>query len=483
MGVKNELYLSHNMIHMKTISETSIQNNYSQYTLNQKKAVQSGKLRLKDDRIKVLRRIRELIKENETALLEAIYNDFGKPETEAYSSEILFTYNDIDHHIKHLGSWMRPRRVGTSLFNQPGSSHIYSEPYGSVLIIAPWNYPFQLLIAPAVAAISAGNAVILKPSEMTPHTESLIARMFNQAFDEDIIKVVTGGKEATEALIDARPDYIFFTGSTQVGSLIMQRAAKYLIPVTLELGGKSPCIVHEDASMKVAVRRIAWGKCMNAGQTCIAPDYILLHETKIEEFVNLYKETIEERYGQDILHNADYAQIVNQHHYDRLISLLEGDIIYGGQVDKESRRISPTLVLNPTTDMSMMQEEIFGPILPIITYTNINEAIEFVQSGNKPLALYLFSKSEKIKDIVLSETSSGGVCINDTIMHIVSNELPFGGVGPSGMGSYHGKYGFDTFSHKKSVLRKATWIDPSVRYPPYKLNWRKLERIFLWMAG
>lgn len=468
---------------MHTISDTSIQNTYSQYTLNQKKAVLSGKLRLHDDRVKILRRIRKLIKDNEAALLEAMHNDFGKPETEAYSAEILFTYNDIDHHIKHLESWMRPRRVGTSLFNQPGSSYIYSEPFGSVLIIAPWNYPFQLLIAPAVAAISAGNAVILKPSEMTPHTESLIDRIFNQAFEEDIIKVVTGGKEAAEALIEARPDYIFFTGSTLVGSLIMQRAAKYLIPVTLELGGKSPCIVHEDASMNVAVRRIAWGKCMNAGQTCIAPDYILLHETKIEEFVNLYKETIEERYGQDILHNTDYAQIVNKHHYDRLISLLEGDIIYGGQVDKESRRISPTLVLNPTTDMSMMQEEIFGPILPIITYTNINEAIEFVQSGNKPLALYLFSKSEKIKDIVLSETSSGGVCINDTIMHIVSNELPFGGVGPSGMGSYHGKYGFDTFSHKKSVLRKATWIDPSIRYPPYKLNWRRLERIFLWMAG
>lgn len=468
---------------MNTISETSTQNTYTQYTLIQKNAVRSGKLRLADDRINILRRIRKLIKDNETAILEAIYKDFGKPETEAYSSEILFTYNDIDHHIKHLRSWMRPQRVGTSLFNQPGSSYIYSEPYGSVLIIAPWNYPFQLLIAPAVAAISAGNAVILKPSEMTPHTESLVARIFNQAFDDDIISVITGGKEATEALIEAKPDYIFFTGSTQVGSLIMQRAAKYLIPVTLELGGKSPCIVHEDASMKVAVSRIAWGKCMNAGQTCIAPDYILIHETKLDEFVSLYKEIIEERYGQDILHNSDYAQIVNQHHYNRLISLLEGNIIYGGQVDPETRRISPTLVLNPKSDLSLMQEEIFGPILPIITYTNIDEAIACIQSGNKPLALYLFSKSDKIKDRILTETSSGGVCINDTIMHIVSNELPFGGVGSSGMGSYHGKYGFDTFSHKKSVLRKATWFDPAVRYPPYKLNWRKVERLFLWLAG
>lgn len=483
MGAKKILYSSINNCCMNTISESPVKNIYSHSVQLQKQAIRSGKLRRHEDRVRVLRQIRKLVQDNESALLEALYADFGKPETEAYSSEILFTYNDIDHHIKHLRSWMRPKRVGTSLFNQPGSSYIYSEPFGSVLVIAPWNYPFQLLIAPAVAAISAGNAVILKPSEMTPHTESLIATIFNQAFDEDIIKVVTGAKETTEALIDARPDYIFFTGSTQVGSLIMQRAAKYLIPVTLELGGKSPCIVHEDASMKVAVSRIVWGKCMNAGQTCIAPDYILIHENKLEEFVSLFKETIESRYGQDILSNADYAQIVNDHHYNRLISLLEGDIIYGGHIDPNTRRISPTLVLNPSSDLTLMQDEIFGPILPIITYKEIDEAISFIQSGNKPLALYLFSSSERNKERVLTETSSGGVCINDTVMHIVSNELPFGGVGSSGMGSYHGKFGFDTFSHKKSVLRKATWIDPSVRYPPYKLKWRKLERLFLWMAG
>jgi aldehyde dehydrogenase (NAD+) len=459
-----------------------IQSNYEIIIQNQKSAVLNGKLRTAQQRKSTLVKIKQLLKLHEQDILDALKKDMGKPETEAYSAELLFLYNDIDHQVKNLKYWMRPESVGTSLFNTPGSSYIYPEPYGSVLVIAPWNYPVQLLIAPAVAAIAAGNAVILKPSEITSHTESLMVDIFNSNFEPEVLKVVAGDKQVTKELIDSRPDYIFFTGSTAVGSIIMQQAAKYLIPVTLELGGKSPCIVHSDADIRVAARRIAWGKCMNAGQTCIAPDYLFVHQSQIETFKQAFQTVINERYGASALQNEDFTQIVNLHHFDRLEKMIDGDILLGGKTDRSRRSIEPTLILNPDESHPAMQEEIFGPILPIMTYKNLEDVIQYINARPKPLALYLFSKSKRIQDQVLSSTSSGGVCINDTIMHIVSNDMPFGGVGASGIGSYHGKFGFDTFSHKKAVLKKSTWIDPSIRYPPYKLNWRKFEKLFLWMA-
>ena len=459
-----------------------IQSKYEELFQSQKNAVLDGKLRTVQQRIALLTKMKQLLKSNEQDILDALKKDMGKPETEAYSAELLFLYNDIDHQVKHVKYWMKPESVNTSLFNTPGSSYIYPEPYGSVLIIAPWNYPVQLLIAPAVAAIAAGNAVVLKPSEITTHTEELMTRIINSSFDPDLIKVVCGDKNVTQELIDARPDYIFFTGSTAVGSIIMQQAAKHLIPVTLELGGKSPCIVHDDADIQVAARRIAWGKCMNAGQTCIAPDYLFVHRSQLEAFKKAFETVLHDRYGSSILQNEDFTQIVNMHHFDRLERMLQGDILLGGKVDKSRRSIEPTLILNPDESHPAMQEEIFGPILPIMVYDNIANVIKYINARPKPLALYLFSKSKKIQDQLLTSTSSGGVCINDTIMHIVSNDMPFGGVGASGIGSYHGKFGFDTFSHKKAVLKKATWIDPSIRYPPYKLNWRKFEKLFLWMA-
>lgn len=457
--------------------------NYKSLIKDQKAFIRSGKLRHFAQRREVLKQLRQLIKDNEDLLIEALQKDMGKPETEAYSAEILFVYNDIDHQLKHLKSWMRKKHVSTSLINQPGKSYLKPEPFGSVLVIAPWNYPLQLLIAPAVGAIAAGNSVVLKPSEITTHVESLIAELINNTFPREIMHVVCGEKEVTQGLIDAKPDYIFFTGSTAVGSLIMQQAAKHLIPVTLELGGKSPCIVHKDANIKVAARRIAWGKCMNAGQTCIAPDYMLVHDDVVEEFVSAFNDVLNNNYKGDILNNKDMAQIVNIHHFNRLKNMLSGDIVSGGNFDEQVRKIEPTLIMNPGEDHPAMTEEIFGPILPIITYNDINDVVSYINNGDKPLALYAFTSSGRIKDKILEETSSGGVCINDTIMHITSNNLPFGGIGSSGIGAYHGKHSFETFSHMKPVMEKATWIDPSIRYPPYKLSWRKLEKLFLWLAG
>jgi len=448
----------------------------------QRKAIRKGILSSVQDRKQALQKFRKLIKEHEDAILNALHLDLGKPETEGYLAEILFVYNDIDHHLDHLSKWVQPERVSTSLFNQPGSSWIYPEPYGSVLIIAPWNYPVQLLVAPAVAAIAAGNAVVLKPSEISSHTEQVLFQMLNDAFDENILRVVTGGKEVVEDLIDARPDYIFFTGSTKIGSIIMQHAAKYLIPVTLELGGKSPCIVHKDAKMNTAVSRILWGKCMNAGQTCIAPDYILIQESVLDDFVKLFKARLEERYGSNILESKDYSKIISKHHYDRLLGLISGDIILGGEVDDDAQKIAPTLLLNPPLDHPVMKEEIFGPVMPLITYKRIEDAIDYIYKFDKPLALYLFSESKKIQDLVLAKTSSGGVCINDTIVHIASNSLPFGGVGSSGIGAYHGKFGFDTFSNRKAVMKKSTLIDPAIRYPPYSFSLKKFEKLLLWLA-
>ncbi len=449
----------------------------------QRSFIQKGGLRTLKQRKEVILKLKKLLKDNEDRIIEALQKDMGKPETEAYSAELLFIYNDINHQLKHLKDWMRKTNVSTSLINQPGKSYLKPEPYGSVLIIAPWNYPLQLLIAPAIGALAGGNSVVLKPSEITSHLEELIHRLINNNFQREVIHVVCGDKNATQSLIDAKPDYIFFTGSTKVGSLIMQQAAKYLIPVTLELGGKSPCIVHKDANLAVAARRIAWGKCMNAGQTCIAPDYILVHEDIAKDFIEAFNNVIHQNYQGDVLNNSDMAQIVNTHHFKRLTAMISGDVVSGGNSSETSRKIEPTLIMNPDKDHPAMQEEIFGPILPIITYRQIDEAIEKVNSGDKPLALYVFTSSSSTKDKVIEETSSGGVCVNDTIMHITSNDLPFGGVGSSGIGSYHGKQSFDTFSHMKPVMEKSTWIDPSIRYPPYKLSWRRFEKLFLWLAG
>jgi aldehyde dehydrogenase (NAD+) len=467
---------------MNTSSDQSVETQFLTLIQKQRAYIRQGNSDTFEKRRKVLLKLRALIKENEDAIIEAMSRDMGRPETEAYGAEILYVYMDIDHQLRHLREWMRPQNIATSLFNQPGSSQIIAEPYGSVLVIAPWNYPVQLLLSPAIGALAAGNSVVLKPSEISRHTEKLMTELINRNFPPELLHVINGGPEETTALIDAEPDYLFFTGSTHVGRIIARQAGDHLIPVTLELGGKSPCIIHKDAKLPSAAKRILWGKCYNAGQTCIAPDYLMVHETILEDFLEHFKKAYTFMYGGDAVQSADYSRIITQRHYERLKKMVEGEVIFGGKYDDERLTIEPTLILNPDEDHPAMQEEIFGPVLPVFTYQDEHEVIDRIQRGSKPLAMYIFSGSNTFCDKIITHTSAGGVLINDTLLHIASHALPFGGVGDSGIGRYHGKYSFETFSHLKPVMRKKTWPNPSIRFAPYKQSWRPLEKILLWLA-
>jgi aldehyde dehydrogenase (NAD+) len=446
----------------------------------------SGKTKDIPFRIQQLKLLKKAITKNEGAILKAAEFDMRKPATEAYFSEIVMVLNEIDYAIKHLKSWAEPKRVKTPLLHTHflgffqhflSSSYIYTEPLGVVLIIGTWNYPFQFTVLPLVGAISAGNCVILKPSEISPHMPNIIARMIGENFDLNYISVIEGGVETAQTLLAERFDYIFFTGGTRIGKIVMEAAAKYLTPVTLELGGESPCIVDSDVHIEYAARRIVWGKFFNAGQTCVAPDYLLVDRSIKKELLEKIKKYIKAFYGDDPSKSPDYARIINENHFNRLSGLLkEGDIIIGGDTNLAERYIAPTVIDNVSLNHKIMGEEIFGPILPVIEYEDLTEAISIVNGRPKPLALYFFSKNRKNQGRVLMETSSGGGCINETFVHILSTTLPFGGIGDSGMGNYHGEASFDTFSHKKSILRKSFLFDIKLRCPPYKDKLKFLKR-------
>lgn len=431
-------------------------------------------------RVATLERLRALVIERESRLLDALAADFGKPRPEAWTTEIGFTVSDINHTLAQLPGWMKPTRVPTPVAFQPGSSMLVPEPLGVTCVIAPWNYPVQLLLLPMVAAISAGNAVIAKPSELAPNTAAELVSLI-EAIGDDAIAVVQGGVAETTELLAQRFDHILYTGNSRVARIVMRAAAENLTPVTLELGGKSPAIVSRGANISVAARRVAWGKFVNAGQTCIAPDYVLVERSVHDQFVTALGEHITSFYGADPQQSTDFARIVNEPHFHRIEKFLHsGTVAIGGVTDADTRYISPTVITGVTADDPVMQEEIFGPVLPVIAVDSLDEAIAFVNRmstrGDKPLALYTFSEHDADNDKVLAECTSGGACVNGTLLHISNPNLPFGGVGESGMGAYHGEVGFRTFSHQRSVFSRSTRIDPALMYPPYTAKKESLLR-------
>lgn len=435
--------------------------------LTQKEYFQSGATLPLEFRLAQLRSLYRGIKRFEPQILEALRSDLGKSAEESYMSEIGMCLTEIRHTARHLREWSRPRRVPTPLMHFPGSSRIVREPQGVCLIIAPWNYPFLLAVGPMISAIAAGNCVTLKPSEYAPATAAVLEKMLDVCFEGRFCRTVTGGAEVSAAET-ARPyDMIFFTGSTAVGRKVMAAAAQNLTPVVLELGGKSPCIVDETADLPVAAARIIWGKCLNSGQTCVAPDYVLVARSRKDALIREMQKAICRFYGEDPCENSAYPRIVNERHFDRLAAMLPEDPAVGGRVDRESLKIEPTLIETTLNDQSpLMTEEIFGPLLPIVPYDNIHEALGYILSRPRPLALYLFSRNRKLQRRVVETIPFGGGCINDTISHITTPYLPFGGTGDSGMGAYHGRCGYETFTHAKSILSKPFRPDLPVRYPP-----------------
>ena len=435
--------------------------------LTQKEYFQSGATLPLEFRLAQLRSLYRGIKRFEPQILEALRSDLGKSAEESYMSEIGMCLTEIRHTARHLREWSRPQRVPTPLMHFPGSSRIVREPRGVCLIIAPWNYPCLLAVGPMISAIAAGNCVTLKPSEYAPATAAVLEKMLDVCFEGRFCRTVTGGAEVSAAET-ARPyDMIFFTGSTAVGRKVMAAAAQNLTPVVLELGGKSPCIVDETADLPVAAARIIWGKCLNSGQTCVAPDYVLVARSRKDALIREMQKAICRFYGEDPCENSAYPRIVNERHFDRLAAMLPEDPAVGGRVDRESLRIEPTLIETTLNDQSpLMTEEIFGPLLPIVPYDNIHEALGYILSRPRPLALYLFSRNRKLQRRVVETIPFGGGCINDTISHITTPYLPFGGTGDSGMGAYHGRCGYETFTHAKSILSKPFRPDLPVRYPP-----------------
>lgn len=453
--------------------------NYNALLLKQKSFFLTGKTKEIQFRIDALEKLRSTIKNYEKPLLEALNADLNKSEFDAYTTEIGVLLEEIRFTLSNLRSWVKPEKVKTPVTHVGSTSYVYPEPYGVALIISPWNYPFQLAIAPLIGAIAAGNCAIIKPSELTPKTSEVLAKLIKEIFPEEYITVALGGVEVSTALLSENVDYIFFTGSVPVGRVVMEAASKNLTPLTLELGGKSPCIVHEDANLKIAAKRIAWGKFTNAGQTCVAPDYLYVHSSVKDQFLTDLEEAITELYGEEPLQNQNFTRIVSERHFNRLKSFLsDGDIYLGGNTSPEKLLIEPTVLTNITWEDSIMADEIFGPILPVMEYNDITDVIEGIHKHPNPLALYVFTESAEIEKKVLHNVSFGGGCINDTLYHLASPYLPFGGVGNSGMGAYHGKGSFDTFSHKKAVLKQTTMFDIPFRYPNAK-NALKRIKMFL----
>ncbi|WP_087971617.1 aldehyde dehydrogenase [Oceanobacillus rekensis] len=417
-----------------------------------------------------LHKLKDMLKNNENRIYRALKRDLNKSSHETLTTELGMLYSEIDLTIKNLRMWMEPDKVLSPLTHKGSKSYIMKEPLGVVLVISPWNYPLQLALAPVIGAMAAGNCVIIKPSEHARATSAILADMMNQTFDSSYITVIEGAQETSEQLLKQRFDYIFFTGSSRIGKIVMRAASEFLTPVTLELGGKSPAIVDEDANINLAAKRIVWGKFTNAGQTCVAPDYVYVHERVKFKLLKTMKKYVKVLYGKEPLKNENFTRIINEKHFDRLEKfLLEGNVLHGGNTNRESLMIEPTILDKVTWEDSMMKEEIFGPILPVLTFTNIEDALYNIKSMEKPLALYYFGESEKMQQQVMEYVSFGGGSINDTLYHLANPHLPFGGVGNSGMGSYHGKYSFDTFSHKKSILKQTTKFDIPFRYPGSKL--------------
>ncbi len=448
----------------------------------QREFFSSGATRSVEYRMRQLKSLYYIIRINEEEICAALKKDLGKSHYEAYTTEVGVVLTQIAYTLKHLRKWARPQKVPTSLLQFKGGGMVLSEPYGVCLILAPWNYPFQLSIAPAVAAIAAGNCVIIKPSEHAPATSEIISKIFNQNFEQRFCRVVTGKSDVAKSLLMQKFDYIFFTGGVEIGRSVMEQAAKTLTPVTLELGGKSPCIVDDTAVIPMAARRIIWGKCLNAGQTCVAPDYVFVHRKVLQPLVDSMKQWILEFYGEKPEFSPELSRIVNEHHFERLCGLLNGcEILAGGGINREELKIAPTIIAEPPAKHPIMGEEIFGPILPIIPYDDLDKTLEYIRERPSPLALYLFTRDIRTEKRVMQSVQFGGGCINDTVLQLAGNAMPFGGVGESGMGAYHGKAGFDTFSHKKSVLKSSSVLDIGLRYPPYEQNQRK-ERVVRWIT-
>lgn len=472
--------MTQGVLEKSTVAQTDV----AEIVKKQRDYFNSGKTLDINFRLAQLKKLRQLIVDNEQAILDALYKDLHKSSFEAYGTEIGIVMGEIDHTIANLREWARPKRVSTPMFHAVGTSHIYHDPYGVVYIVAPWNYPFQLLIAPLVGAICAGNCSVLKPSEYSVHTSALCAKLLNENFDEGFVKVVEGGVEESKALLEQRFDYIFFTGGVEVGRYIYQQAAKFLTPVTLELGGKSPCLVDENLHLEYATKRIVWGKYTNAGQTCVAPDYLLVNEKIKDKVVAKMKEHVETFFGNDPQKSPDYGRIISKRHFNRLKEMIEtskGNVVIGGKTDAQELYISPTVIDNVELDDILMKDEIFGPLLPIVTYKNKEEALDKIRQFEKPLAFYIFSEDKDFTEYFLTNVSSGGGCVNDTLMHLGNVNLPFGGVGESGIGAYHGEDSFYTFSHKKSILKKSTLIDLKIRYAPYKNNLPILKKLIKYL--
>ena len=446
--------------------------NYADILQQQKTFFNSHATKDLDFRKAQLQKLKKVVKSNEKLLYDAIYQDFGKSEFETFGTEISFVYKDIDYYLKNLKSFAKPKSVLTNIVNQMGSSKIVFEPLGNCLVIGAWNYPYQLTLTPVIAAIAAGNTCMIKPSELPENTMKAMAKLINENFDPQFLYVVEGGVEETTAILKLRFDKIFFTGSPRVGKIVYKAAAEHLTPVTLELGGKSPAFVTEKADLQIAAKRIVWGKFINAGQTCVAPDYLYVAENIKAKFLKVLIEEIKKRNYTD---NVDhYCKIINERNFDRLEKMIDREkVVFGGETNREKRYISPTVLDNVTWDDAVMQEEIFGPILPILTYKNLETAMQTVVEGEKPLSAYLFSNDAKEQELFTEKLSFGGGCINDTLMHLSNDRLPFGGVGNSGIGHYHGKFGFEAFSHQKAILKKSNYLEPELKYPPYsdaKLN-------------
>ncbi len=429
-------------------------------------------------RKKALKRLQQEILKREDDICDALYADFKKPKFETLVAETQFVLAEIKHALINIDGWASRERVSSSWTNWPSADYIYKEPYGTVLIIAPWNYPFQLAIAPLIGAVAAGNTAVVKPSEVTPHTAAIVSEIIKAVFDPTHVAVVEGGVAISQQLLAKKWDYIFFTGSTRVGQIVYESAAKHLTPVTLELGGKNPCIVDETASITLAAKRIVWGKFLNAGQTCIATDYILVHQKVKDKLIAALQQNIVKCYGENIEASPDYARTVSQKHFTGLKEMMKGEeIIFGGKSNDEDNYLSPTLVNEPQLDSKLMEGEIFGPILPIIAYKSEDDINRHITNYGKPLATYVFSTNKKFQKKIINTYSFGGGAINDTVIQITNKRLPFGGVGQSGIGAYHGKRSFDVFSHHKAIIKKANWFDVPLRYPPYNLPMSIVKKI------
>lgn len=432
-------------------------------------------------RIKQLKKFKAVLQEHEALFYEAIASDFGKSKFDTYTSELSLIYHEIDYTLKNIQKWSKRKKVSTSLVNFPAKSYIIPEPLGVTLVIGPWNYPYQLSLIPAISAIAAGNTVIIKPSELPSKTSAAMAQMINQNFDAAYLHVVEGSVAVTTELLAQAFDKIFFTGSTAVGKIVYQAAAQHLTPVTLELGGKSPTFIFADCDIQMTAKRIAWSKFLNAGQTCVAPDYLLVEKSIEDEFLSALKAEIQAFYPQEGELTENYVSIINQSHFERLQKLLIPDKIdLGGQTNPEKRIIYPTLLKDVSFEDAIMEEEIFGPILPVLAFDDLDEVIQKVKAKPKPLACYIYSKNRNIIEKILREVSFGGGGVNESVMHLSNNQLPFGGVGASGMGSYHGKFGFETFSHYKSILDKPLWFEANIKYAPYSSLKLKLIK---WLMG